>query len=333
MKNKRPPKSKDKKYEINQCALFKVTTKKRLASILGVDTGTLSRLSIDERNYNVFEIAEEKCEFTGKIVKARLVQNPVPELKDIHRRIHDLLSRVVAPDYCFGGAKGRSYRSNAAAHTDSVAAATFDLKSFFPSTKSAQIFGFFKDKLLCAPDVAGILTDLCTYKGALATGSPASPQLAFWANLPLFEVLETIAHRYNLILSVYVDDITMSGPRVPAQLQHQVNEVVQKYGHKLSPGKTKIFRRGNPKHITGVVVHNGFLRVPNSRMKKARAISEALTRTSATDLTQREHLASKLSGLLGEAAHIDSRYRPWAQRSYRDLRFLQRLANVPPIAF
>jgi RNA-directed DNA polymerase len=303
-----------KRYPLHQCALYHVGSKNRLSEILHSDLPTLLRLSKDSGNFNVFEIPEKICEFTGKRTKARWVQNPLPQLKTLHSRIQHLLSRVIVPDYCHGGTKGKSYRSNAAAHKDAVAVATFDLKSFFASTSSKQVFGFFRHDLQCAPDVAGLLTDLCTYKRALATGSPVSPILAFWANRNLFATLSKRADEQSLTTSIYVDDITISSPRLPLKLAAQVEGIVQKHGHRLSISKTRRFGIGTPKRVTGVVLYNGEMKVPHARFFKARALAKAIGNSS--DDAQKELLTARLGGLLGEAAYIDKSYAPWARRIY-----------------
>lgn len=318
MQRKRPSTKRSRQgYPLHQCALYKVGSKRRLAELLDLDKKKLVELSKKTDNYSVFELPQEICEFTGKVKKARWVQNPVPELKQLHSRIQTLLARVAVPDYCHGGAKGRSYRSNAATHVTAPFVATFDLKAFFPSTKADQVFGFFSNQLKCAPDVAGLLTDLCTYQRALPTGSPVSPLLAFWANHMLFESLHKRATEQNLALSVYVDDVTVSGKSLPADLNEQVDGIVRKFGQQLSTSKTKRFGPNTPKHVTGVVIHRGKLMVPYSRFHKARAINRAIKK--ATDDGRREVLTAKLGGLLGEAAFIDARYKAWAERCYEAL--------------
>lgn len=195
-----------KTYALNQSALYKLGSKKRLAQILNVSYSNLVQLSVDEGNFEVFKLEAQICEFTGAARKARWVQNPVPNLKVVLARIAKLLSRVKAPEYCHGATPGRSYRSNAQAHVEARSAATFDLKDFFGSTTSNQVFRFFHKDLQCAPDVAGLLTDLCTYKRVLPTGAPSSAILAYWANRDLFEAIDRRSKELRLNLSVYVDE-------------------------------------------------------------------------------------------------------------------------------
>lgn len=221
-----------KSYALNQCALYKIGSKKRLAQVLGVNVADLIRLSADDGNFEVFELEARVCEFTGATRKARWVQNPVPDLKAILRRITKLLSRIQSPDYCHGAMPGRSYRSNALAHVGAQSVATFDLKDFFPSTTSKQVFRFFHKELQCVPDVAGLLTDLCTYKRALPTGAPSSPILSYWVNRGLFETVDQRGKALELKLSVYVDDITLSGDMIPRSLTDQLEGIVKSHGHR-----------------------------------------------------------------------------------------------------
>ena len=315
-----------KSYALNQCALYKVGSKKRLAQVLDVDAKDLIRLSVDEGNFEVFELPALVCEFTGTTRKARWVQNPVPELKIVLARITKLLSRIQVPDYCHGATPGRSYRSNAQAHVGANSVATFDLKDFFPSTTSKQVFCFFHTVLQCAPDVAGLLTDLCTYKRALPTGAPSSPILAYWVNRDLFRSVDQRGKDLQLKLSVYVDDITLSGDAIPRSLPEQVEGIVKSHGHKLSSHKTKIFGPGRPKHVTGVVIAGGALRVPHARFRKARAIRAAFD--AEKDDRKRALLAAKLCGLLGEAAFLDARYKKMAVDSVKLLAAAK--AKLPP---
>ncbi len=63
-----------KSYALNQCALYKIGSKKRLARVLDADVNELLRLSADEGNFEVFELKAEECEFTGANRKAEPVR-------------------------------------------------------------------------------------------------------------------------------------------------------------------------------------------------------------------------------------------------------------------
>lgn len=323
-------------YDINQCALYKLGSKARLAQLLGVPKARLLALARSVENYRVFTLPQEICQFTGKVRKERLVQEPKPELRRVHERIQTLLSRIRPPEYGHAAVKGRSYRSNAEAHLYSPRIATFDVRRFYPSTSRSAVRNFFSDQLCCAPDVADILARLCCWQNekksssssGLPTGSPLSPILSLYANRPMFDALNDYAGRHQLVFTCYVDDLTYSGDVLPRGLFKFVEKIVISNGHTLATEKTRHFRRNQVKHVTGVVLSNSQVRVPHARFLKARAIASAIMAHAKSDVQHRLSLQRKLAGLLGEAAFLDSRYAGWADRAYADLRIIQAEANL-----
>lgn len=317
-------------YGLNQCALFKVRSKGRLADLLHIRLSSLQKLAKDGQ-YKVFTLAESVCEFTGKTTKARSVEEPKGELRRVHDRLRELLSRVTLVDYAHAAVKGRSYRSNAKAHCNADVVATFDVEKFYPSTTQAHVTQFFYRCMQCSADVANLLGQLLCFRstkdaeGCLPTGSPASPIVSIYANMPMFDALDRLATTVDLKFTCYVDDLTFSGEQLPPNLHRRVNSIVASHGHKLNPKKTKVFGKGKPKHVTGVVIKDGRITVPHSRFLKARRISHHLA--STTDPGEQMRLLRKLSGLLGEAAYLDNSYAKLAEASYRDLA----AASVEPI--
>ena len=316
-------------YAIDQCALYKVGSKARLAKILGTSVASLVALANHPR-YREFVLDAETCKFTGKITKARSVQEPVGGLRQLHERIRKLLMRVTPPVYAHAAVKGRSYRSNALHHAESSCVGTFDIRKFYPSTSSSAVYRFFVEQLKCESDIAALLTTLVTFRAetaacaCLATGSPLSPVLSIYANKPMFDALDALAKKFDLKFSCYVDDLTFSGEKLPAGLTRMVNLIIKRFDHRMAEDKTRIFQKNQGKHITGVIVKNGVVHVPFARFNKARRIQAAMDLES--DSAAKLDLARSLAGLLGEAAFLDARYRAWAQSSYRNLNAV-RLAN------
>lgn len=309
-------------YALNQCALYKVRSKGRLAELLNIRLSSLLKLT-NSGQYKVFSLPESVCEFTGKITKARQVEEPKGELRRIHDRLRELLSRVILVDYAHAAVKGRSYRSNAEAHLKSDVVATFDIQKFYPSTSQEHVENFFYREMQCSHDVSRLLGQIICFRstpnviGCLPTGSPTSPLISIYANKPMFDALNRLAQTAHLQFTCYVDDLTFSGSQIPPRLQQRVRSIVSSQGHTLHPTKAKFFGKGIPKHITGVVVKDGKVAVPHSRFLKARRIEQRLA--AATDIGERTRLSRKLSGLLGEAAFLDKTFAPWAKNSYRYL--------------
>jgi hypothetical protein len=321
-------KSSRNKYPVNQCALFKINSKRKLAEKLFFGLTDLKNLAKrpSNENYIVFLLKEKICEFTGDVTKERWVQTPKPGLRAIHERIQQLLRRVEAPEYFHGAIKGRSYRTNADVHKNSNEVAVFDVRKFYPSTSESRVFDFFRENLNCSSDVSTLLMQLCCYNGGLPTGSPLSPVLSLFANAPMFAAVNSLAEKYGLKLTIYIDDITLSGAYVPKNIGATIAKIAREHGHMLSLNKTKFFDVNTPKHVTGTVISSGRVTVPHKRFRKARAISEALSLPENS--YRRVKLARKLSGLLGEAAYLDARYKRQAEQSYEVLKSLCRKQEV-----
>lgn len=307
-----------KKYSIDQSLLYKVGSHKRLSTVLGFEFSLIKRLLASRENYKVFDLEEKTCQYTGKVTKARKVQEPKKELRAVHERIKKLLHHVELPDYAHAAIKGRSYRSNAAVHLHADTVATLDIKRFYPHTLKIHVYGFFRDKLQCAPDISRSLASLVSYGNGLPTGSPLSPLMSLFVNKPLFDRLDAYAKANNLTFTCYVDDITFSGRELPKDLKWQVARMVRVFRHYLADEKVRIYRSGVPKHITGVIIDEGRIKVPSSRFKKVRAMHDHYI--SSPDPREKLKIMRGIAGLLGEAAFLDSRFGAMAQSAYDELK-------------
>jgi RNA-directed DNA polymerase len=315
-------------YDINQCIFYKLNSKSKLSNILGISLKRLKFLARNNTNYRIFLLREEICPYTFKVTKERWVQEPKEELRKIHDRVRKILMRLQPPDYSHAAVKGRSYRSNALAHKDSARVATFDIRKFYEFTSKSRIFSFFFEEMMCSHDVAEIFAGLLSYsapvagsKSSLPTGSPVSPILSLYANKPMFDEISRLSVQHHLKFTCYVDDLTFSGPVIPLGFGRLLNGVVERHGHQIALAKSRIFSANQSKHVTGVVIYQNILKVPHSRFWKARALGEAIINTK--NLEDKILLRQKLSGLLGEAAYLDSSYHPLAKRSYIDLKKLK----------
>src|SRR3546814_298384 len=64
----------------------------------------------------------------------------------------------------------------------------------------------------CALPIFG---DLCTFEGHLPTGSPLSPILAYYSYHDMWAEIAAFCTAKGYTLTVYVDDVTISGAKVP----------------------------------------------------------------------------------------------------------------------
>lgn len=308
LKKKREAKKERKSYALSQSALYLTTNKSKMATIL---TTTVQVLVESVGDYRRFEMIPEKDPFKlGNPPKKRQVQKPAPKLMAIHERILKLLRCVKVPEYMQFALKGTSYKKNAEMHVLGQCVATLDIRNFFGSTSQSKVFNFFNISMKAPGDIANLYARITTIDNCLPTGSPLSPLLSFYANKALFDDLDSIAKEHRLKFTCYVDDLTFSGDKISPRFLWRIEERIRKSGHTIASSKTKVFSAGMPKHITGVVVQDGGIRLPHVRQRKIRLIKDAIAGKGQNHGFTKKELEYKLGGLLGEAAYLDPRNLP-----------------------
>jgi len=223
----------------------------------------------------------------------RTIEAPYESLKVVQRRLADLLQRIQPPPYLFAPARRRSYVDNAATHRGSHSFHLLDVADFFPNCTSRQVAWFFGKVLYCSPDIVGILVALTTRNGHLPQGSPCSPILAYLAYREMWDEIATLVEKSGCKLSLYADDITISGPLVTGDLCRQIKRVLMRHGHHHSEEKEHALI-SQPADITGVIVRGSQLLLPNRQHVKQKQLSRTLA--NATSSEERSALLKKSAG-------------------------------------
>ena len=273
-----------------KCKFYKLKSKKQLRDWLGIDNSSFFRKSNLEKNIFPKISIENNHQ--------RLVEVSSAALKFVQTRILHILSRLDCPDYLYSGVKGKSHISNAKQHQGNMFMYKLDISKFFPNIRREFIYLFFRDKLQVSSDVAEILTNCTTtnlltatyrkpetknavmnfmeannlqHLSHLSTGSPTSMLLAYLANIPMFEKIESIAKETNLIFTVYADDIVFSSKQnIPYKVRYKIVNIIESYGYSVSRKKCKYLMPRSPKTVTGVVINsNGIPTTPNRLILKA----------------------------------------------------------------
>jgi len=255
---------KAKKYPLNQCALYKCNSKRKLEKTLTIEQGQL-RLIDSVIKYSHFEI--DKKDSTEK----RQITAPKRTLKQVQRRILRLIQFIERPEWVIAGTKEKSYIDNGKFHLKSNYALMVDIKKFYDNCKREYVYRFFRDKMLNPPDVAEILTNIVTYEGGIPTGCPTSQLLAYYAYEDMFTEIKQIADDHGCLFSLYVDDMTFSSenPFNADSLKRAVDIVLRRYGHRPKYIKIKYYSKNEPKPITGTIVtKNNTLVTPNKLQEK-----------------------------------------------------------------
>jgi reverse transcriptase-like protein len=284
---KRQPKG----YALHQSPFYKLRSRRRLAEILFITPRQLRHLTKVENRYNEWDAEDKK----GKL---RHIEDPKPALKAIHRRVARVLSDIAPPNFLFCPVKDRSYIGNAVQHRHGKVVRSIDVKKYFPSTVSRRVFWFFHNELECGCDVAATLTALLTWKGHLPTGGPASPILSFMAHRDMWLEIGAIAEAAGCTLTVYLDDLAISGASVSEHVMWRIRQQIKRTG--LEYHKEKRYS-GDVKVVTGMVIKNGELCLPNKRHLKAHELRQKLATSNNAEARK---ILKRLAGHRAQAKQI-----------------------------
>jgi len=287
-----------KYHALEQSSLFRIPTKRKLAELLGITLKELRHLSESENLYSHFPVPKKNG-------TTRIVDNPNAQLKRLQKRIAKLLGRISPPDVLFCPVKGRSYVDNASRHRHGRVVHSLDVKQYFPSTTRRRVYWFFNTIMGCPKDVAAILANLACCDRHLATGSPASPILAYYAHVDVWRKVAALAKEAGCVLSIYIDDITMSGERVPQELVWSVKRAIHGGGLRYHKEKRSVDR---PCEITGVIVKDGKLLAPNRQHRKLRDAKLAVARNR--NPRENAKVTGRLAGLAGQFGQIEMANQP-----------------------
>lgn len=302
-RNKPRIKSKNKSYTLKDSGLYNLTTKKHLEDRLQKTIGELEELA-DDSNYRVFFLEKGTR-------KKREIQSPTLGLDKVQTRIASLLVRVAMPDHVHSGIKGRSNVTNAEVHIGDHPVLTMDIRQFYPSISKKSIYYFFHETMNAAPDVAGILAELCSYNGHIPTGSRLSMPLSFWTNHLMYSKLELLCNASKVTMSSYVDDLTFSGKAVNKLFERNVKRIVSDAGLMIHPKKTRHYRRDEPKLITGVIVRADRIDVKNEHHKAIYTLFNNMK--LASNDKDLEDIHKELLGRLYAAGQIDQAFKQRAK--------------------
>ena len=140
----------------------------------------------------------------------RPINAPIARLKKVQRKIlRNVFYKLNLPDYYFGGIQGKDAVLNARFHQGNKFFFLTDLKDFYPSINFRNVETALRKEGFY-PDVARIITRLCTKGGVIPQGCPTS---SFLASLVVHHTAGELFENYikkGLKVSLYVDDITIS---------------------------------------------------------------------------------------------------------------------------
>lgn len=283
-------------HPLNQSSLYKLTRRAKLARLLGLTNGQLRSLSRNSsRLYREKDIPKKDGQ------GLRHIEDPAKLLKVTQRRIADILAKITPPKFLYCPVKRRCYVTNAAQHRGNRVVKSLDIKKYFPNTKAQRVFWFFATVMQCERDIAATITSLACFDGHLPTGSPLSPIMAFYAHYDMWSKIEEVCDRHAITLTVYIDDITVSGEKVPETAMWEIKQAIHGTGLRYHKEK-EFFDR--PAEVTGVFVKGSQLSAPDKQYKKLRIAESASA--SALGGVAAYKAKQQIAGLTGQLAQIQA---------------------------
>jgi len=275
------------RYPLIRSPLYRVGRAKDLAAALNLTPKRMTSLIVRRSALYLF-----RDEVIGG--KARSLAVPIAEMRIVHDRIKNLLGRVILPDYLFSPRRGKTAVDNALVHQGAAVVTKLDIKQFYPSTTSEHVFQFFRHRLGMVDDVAGRLTKICTINDKVPFGSPLSPILCALVHDDLFSQISTRCQLNGDTLSLWVDDLTVSGESISKSLVHDIERLIAAKGLKSHKAHRSTGARGIV--ITGTFIGpNGPAPANKSHLKLRDKLSELKV---ATDLQAKAKITESLLGMV-----------------------------------
>ena len=256
-------------------AFLEMRTVPELAALLDCTYSDLERIAYEPR-YRYFKIPKRSGD------GYREIEDPEPELKVLQQELNLLLQSVYhfhRTEAAYGfllstrpDPTPRNIRTNAERHLGHDWMLNADFEDFFHAVSDAMLREVWKANPFQFQDTALIefLTRLCTFGGRLPMGASTSPILSNWATVALDHDLLAMARRRGWCYTRFADDLTFSSHRPISH--HDVQEIRQMsrvHGFQFNEQKVHLFSPSLTKVVTGLVVGEGDVDLPDSFMTEA----------------------------------------------------------------
>ena len=302
-------------YHLNQSPLYKLRSFKRLAKLLGCPSRSLENLlSHSDKNYYTSHINQEKMKDGAKYTVQRHIQVPKPQLNRIHKKIQKFLSKITKPTYLYSGVRGRSNVCNARVHVKGKHMRKLDIEKYYEKTLTKNVFNCFVNTFKMSHDLAKIMSTLCTFNGHVPTGSALSQNLAFFCNIHLFNQIAQYCQKRKINFSLYVDDLTFSAEyKLNKDFTNRIIHIFKKNSD-YALHKIQVYNEKTPKLVTGVIIKDNQLLVPNRL--RAKMHNHTLEKPQIIiNLFDNEEKAiafyQRFIGLVSCANQISPKYKLW----------------------
>ena len=187
--------------------------------------------------------------------KWRHIDNPQGELKNIQRQIQrNILSTCHLPHTILGGVSGFTIKDNLEIHLAQPNLIRLDLRNCYPNTSHHKIYRVYKENLGCSKQIASLLTKLTTFQRRTPQGAHTSTTLVNLTLVPMHNELQKLAAELDLKITVWVDDIAISGKKAFDAIGPAI-AIIKKHGYSVRRKKIELMRNSSRQTLTGGVLN------------------------------------------------------------------------------
>ena len=264
---------------------------------LGITKEALSSIDVP-RNYVTYRLIKSNGKST------RRIDAPLSGLKRVQNIIlYRILYEFKPHEIAHGFVKGRSPRTNAAMHVGKKYLIKIDLENFFGSIRIYHIeklLRYLLDNLsekgiftLVDDEDCLLLANILCLNGSVPQGAPSSPALTnlwcYW----LDGELEKLKLNYNIQITRYADDITISldDKSVIGEIIVKMKQLIHSKGLRVNNKKFKVCSCNSRQRVTGVIVNTKL----NTSKESWRTLRAALHNASRSENVS-EKMIQKLRG-------------------------------------
>lgn len=292
-----------------------------LAELLGTTKGRLETLIGEKDKYT-----KRRTVHIGS--KDRQLAVPVGKLRTVHERLKFQFNKIKQPEYLFSPRKGRGQRHNAEHHAGQNQFLGLDIRQFYPSTTQEHIFRWAYHVAGLKSDVAGMIAKLVAIDGKMPFGSPVSPVLTTHVHRAMFDEIHELCLARGFKMSLWVDDIMISGTFVSGELLEQVRSVIRRHGFQAHKIRFKTGAR--TVCVTGVPIRSKRVDAPRALHQRIQD-GYAELRLSVSDAERLQAMDRLMSALGSYRYHLGPGSSEGRKAANRMNALRQRRARLNPV--
>ena len=220
----------------------------------------------------------------------RIIEPPHRILKEIQRKLLKSMLTDLHCDSSIFAQKGKNIVDAVLPHVANPIpkplVLTMDIKNFFPTVTTTQVYKALTSRGI-SQSAAQIITRLTTHNGYLPQGAPTSVALARLVIHPVIKDVKRALNSLNVkyFISVYVDDITISGPVGLERMVKTIVNIFKRHGFELDTDKKlkKMLYKRDCQEVLGIRIDRGIeptkkilQRLADAKGKKSPAVVKGI---------------------------------------------------------